>query len=207
MGAHNSTQSQTSFFALKAKTSDSDPTAFFGKNSKVGGQWTITERFNSFNGNLIDIKHSTYEYEGQTKYKCELIMKDNDGTQNILSANYSNLLYSLLNSLASCEPEYIEMNLSLGKAKVIDGKEGKRFPSIWLKNNGEEIKWKYEVADQPKADKVKVGGKIVSDDTKVIDFWTEVIDNEIKPKLKGQIKELQIQKSHVPVASDSDLPF
>jgi len=214
MGAHNSEGSMTNFYTLKAKSSDTDPTAFFGKNTKINGTWGISEKFNSFNGNLVDIKHSTYEYEGQTKHKAELTFKDKDGTKNVLSANYSNLLYSLLNSLASCEPEFIEMNLSLGKAKVIDGKAGKQFPSIWAKNNGEKIEWKYKFEDQPKGDKVKVGTQTVTDDSKVVEFWSKVIDTEIKPKLKAEAKNAEKQEATAetfePIAdnsNDGSLPF
>lgn len=206
MGASNSEQSKTNFYALKAKTSDQDPAAYFGHNTKQGDSWAITEKFNTFSGHLTDIKHSTYQYEGETKNKVEFTLKDADGTTNILSANFSNLTYSLLNSLAGCNPEKIEMNLSLGKAKVIDGKMGKQYPSIWVKNNGEEVKWKYEFAAIPKATDVKVGNKTVKDDTKVVEFWIKVI-NEIKPKLTA-IGEVKTESQGEPILSQNDdLPF
>lgn len=208
MGASNSEQSRTNYFSLKAKTSDTDPTPFFGKNTKTGNGWEITEKYDSMDGNLTDIEYSTYVYEGETKHKCKLILNDNDGTRNSVESNFNNLLYSLLNSLASCEPGFINMNLSLGKAKIIDGKEGKRYPSIWVKNNGEEVKWKYGAEQLPRPEKIKAGSKTVLDDTKVIEFWTKVIDNEIKPKLKAKPKDASVEAGE-PIISPShlDLPF
>lgn len=207
MGAHNSEHSQMNFYNLKAKTSDTDPSPFFGKNTKTGNGWEITEKYDSMNGNLAGIEHSTYEYEGETKHKCKLILKDADGTKNSVESNFNNLLYSLLNSLANCEPGFIAMNLSLGKAKIIDGKEGKRYPSIWLKNNGEEVKWKYSADQLPRPEKIKAGSKTVLDDTKVIEFWKNVI-SEIKPKLKDKAKTVEAGNVEpIPSPHDQDLPF
>jgi len=202
MGAHNSEQSKTNFYALKAKTSETDPTPFFGKNTKTGNGWEITEKFNSMDGNLIDIEHSSYEFEGETKHKCKLHLQDKDGTRNTIESNFNNLLYSLLNSLSSCDPGFISMNLSLGKAKIVDGKEGKRYPSIWVKNNGKEIKWKYDATQTPRPEKVKVKTKTVVDDSKVIEFWIKEI-SDIKTNLGGKKNETPVNIADV----NDDLPF
>ena len=53
----------------------------------------------------------------------------------------------------------------------MDGKESKRYPSIAVKNNGVEAKWFLEYVNTPKAAKVSVGKKTVTDDTEVIEFW------------------------------------
>lgn len=190
MGAHNSENSKTNFYALKAKTSETDPTPFFGKNTKTGDGWKITETFNSFSGNLVKIEHSTYEHQGETKHKCKMTLKDGEET-NTIESNFNNLLYSLLNALASSESlGNILMTLFLGKAKIIDGKEGKRYPSIWVKNNGVDLKWKYNFEETPKPKKVKVGGKTVADDSEVVEFWKNVIVTEINPNLnlKSEVK-------------------
>ena len=186
MGATNTAENRTNFYSLKAKTSESDPTPFFGKNEKTNNGWEITEKFNAMDGYLTKIEHSSYEYQGETKTKLKMTLNDADGTINSLESNFNNLVYSLLNSLLGCENiGFVAMNVWLGKSKIgADGKESKRYPSIGVKNNGIEAKWFYEFNKTPKPDKVKVGAKMVTDDSKVIEFWKKKIE-EINGKLSA----------------------
>lgn len=187
MGAKQSERAGITYLSLKAKTSDTDGTPFFGINEKVGELWTITKKFDAVDGHLTKISHSTYEYEGQTKYKVSMRLVDEDGTVTMLEGNFNNLSYSILNAIAGCDnPDLLDINLWLGKAKVDmnTGKEGKRYPSAKVKNNGADTKWKYEPSDLPRPIAEKFKGKTVMDDSDVIKFWCNVIDNEISPKLK-----------------------
>lgn len=216
MGAYNAESKKTVFFALKAKTSDTDPTPFFGRVTKVNDQWVVTDKFNAISGRLVKIEHSTYEFEQQTKHKVQLHLMDADGTENILGANFSYIVYSLLNSLAACEdplpvPENIDLRVYLGKAKVVDGKAGKQYPGISIKNNGLEIKWKWQWDNQPHPEVVEFKGKKIVDDENVINFWKNVIDNVIKPKLKSPEPQPEQAAESNPVfdggAGKDDMPF
>lgn len=186
MGASITAEKRTNFYSLKAKTSEVDPTPFFGKNEKTNNGWEVTDKFNAMDGYLTKIEHSSYEHLGETKTKLKMTLNDADGTVNSLESNFNNLVYSLLNSLLGCENiNFIEMNVWLGKSKVgMDGKESKRYPSIAVKNNGVEAKWFLEYAKTPKPAKVTVGKKTVTDDSEVIEFWKKKID-EINGKLSA----------------------
>lgn len=199
---------------MKAKTSDSDPTPYIGKSTKTGDKkWEITEKFNSIDGKLIAIRHLTYENEKTEgiKNKIELKLQDEDGTINMLSSNFNNLAYGLINSLANCNPDKIDISVWLGKARESDDK---KFPSIGLKNNGEIVKWKYTWDQQPHPEKVPFKGKTIIDDTEVIAFWINVIDLEIAPKLKSwETQETPANKPEAPITEavdaipDDNLPF
>lgn len=180
MGVKNSNQSMTTFVSLKAKTSDTDPSPYFGKNEKKGDAWEITEKFNSVDGHLRDIGYKSYEYEGQTKYKCVMKLVDPDGSVTQLETGFNNLLYGILNSMRGSKLDFIEIQVWLGKAKEVGAK---RYPSGKVLNNGTQLEWQVAHDQLPRPEKIKVKNTVVMDDSEVIEYWKKVIDNEIKPNL------------------------
>lgn len=226
MGAKVNERKNINYYSMKAKTSDSDATPYIGKSTKVGDKWQVTEKFNAIDGHLTDIRHSTYKSpeSQEEKTKVELTLMDEDGTTNILGANFNNMTYAMLNLLASQEEiGKLDINIWLGKP---DKATGKAWPSIAIKNaptgkqDWEQCKWKYDYKDTPKADKVVVGKKTVTDDSKVVEFWTKVIDEQIKPKLKAFTPAPQVAapapeaiapateaQAGAVVVPDDDLPF
>ncbi len=210
MGAKQSENSNTNYYSIKAKTDDKDPTPFIGKVTKSENGWGISEKFDEFDGYLVDIEHGTYEYEGETKHKCKMTFFDTDGTRNMLESNFNNLFYSLLNSLAGCEsPELIQLNVYLGKAKAKeDGTMGKQWASVLVKNNGEDTEWKIPPADMPRPKKVAVPNtdKTVDDDSEVIAFWQKIV-LDIKGTLKPSTHYVTVtEASAATQAEASDTP-
>lgn len=215
MGAKNSEQSSITYLKLKAKTSDTDPTPYIGQNEKSGNGWAITKTFNSVDGHLIEIGSESYEYEGETKHKCKMKLRDDDGSITILESNFNNMLYSILNSLAGTQnPELINIDIWLGKSK--EGSD-KRYAQCAVKNNGEKTAWLYDWNNVPKSRKVQVPGtkKTVTDDSEVIEFWDGVI-KAISAKLKpANQKETNVTipveaddlSDQIPPDNKDDLPF
>jgi hypothetical protein len=189
MGAKMQDRNNVTYLKLKAKTSDSDPTPFFGKTEKKNDKWEVTEKYNSVDGHLKGIEYSSYEYEGETKWKVSMKLVDPDGTITQLESNFNGLIYGILNALRGCKPDLIEINVWLGKAKVINGKEGKRYASAGVLNNGEKIGWHVPYDQLPQPEKVSFKGKTVTDDTAVVEYWKNVIDSEIKPSLNTEMPE------------------
>jgi len=214
MGAKNSQgENNITYLKLRAKTSDTDPTPFFGKNEKQGDHYAITEKFDSVDGHLVEITHESYEFEGDKKFKCKMKLRDEDGSITVLEANFNNLLYGIINALAGCTPDLIDLKVYLGKGK--DG--GKQYPGVVIKNNGEQIKWAYNWNDLPKAEKVPIGntGKTYLDDSNVIKFWQGEIE-KINSVLKKEQPKTNTQQAPPPPStedvfsapdSDSELPF
>jgi hypothetical protein len=210
MGAKQNDSSNITYLKLKAKTSDSDPTPFIGKNEKINGEWVIKEKFNSVDGNLTEIGSETYDYEGETKHKCKMKFIDPDGSISILESNFNNMLYNVLNSLAGTKKKgKIQIDVWLGKEK-----EGKRYASVAVKNNGEKTEWLYDWQNVPKAEKVKVGTKVVSDDSNVVSFWAKVITDinthikENAPMVTSEpASTYGLPESDIQPNENSDLPF
>ncbi len=139
MAAGNSNNSNATYYKLKAKSSDTDNTPYFGRNEKVNDVWTIVEKNTWVSGHLSDIKHETYDYEGAKKHKVAFTLIDPDGSKTIVEANYNNLTYGILNALASFSPQEIKIEVWLGQAKIENGREGKRYPSAAIKVEGNTL--------------------------------------------------------------------
>lgn len=170
MGAHKNEQSSNLYLKLKAKTSDTDPTPFFGKQEKQGNEYVITEKFNKVDGKIISLETDTYEYQGETKSKFKIILQDADGSKTYIEGNFNSLAYSIFNSLAGTHNlNFIAIEVWLDK----EVKNGKQYAQCKVLNDGERTNWKYNWNDVPKPEKVKVGNKTVTDDTKVVEFWTK----------------------------------
>jgi hypothetical protein len=200
MGAKNTINSTATYLKLRSKTSDTDNTPFFGKQQKVNAKWEITERFNSVDGKLVSLTHDTYEYEGETKYKCVITLEDFDGTKTVVESNFNNVLYSILNSFANYEDGIIDINLWLSKEK-----EGKKYAQGGVNIGGNKLEWKYKFSDLPKAKEVKVGKKTVKDDSEVVEFWCKEID-KIAEKLKHK-NVAENNNQEAPPPDKSDLPW
>lgn len=209
MGAKNTGYAGSkTFLKLKAKTSDTDPSPKFFKSEKQGDTWAVVDSFNAIDGELTSIQHTTYEYEGKTKDKCIMVFKDPDGSETNVDANFSGLLYTILNSLCSLTNfDGIEISVWLGKAKELGGKQ---YPSAGLKQYDERVGWayKYEVLPKPKVEEYK--GHKITDDTEVIAFWKDRID-----ELQRRITEKKGSVPPPPVTEgeqfhdmpEDDLPF
>jgi len=193
MGAKNSTHENVTYLKLRAKTSETDPTPFFGKNEKKGDRYEITEKFDSVDGTLTEITHESYEFEGEKKQKCKIKLKDEDGAITFVESNFNNLLYGILNALVGCIPGLIDLKVYLGKGK--DG--GKQYPGVVIKNNGEQIKWLYKWEDLPKAQKVPIPGtaKTYLDDSNVIKFWQGEIEKINAGLTASKRREVPIQST------------
>ena len=212
MGAKNSNRN-FNFFSLKAKTGDNDNTPYFGKSEKVGGKYEIADTFDTMEGKLAGIKHGTYEYEGQTKHKVEFKFVDDDGTINVVGANFNYLTYTILNQLCGAEKYgLVSIMVWLGKPN----NEGKRFPAVWTQNDGETLKSTIKKESIPKATAVQAGNKTVWDDEKVIEFWIRVINDGIAPKLPDWESKPEQPKQEAPTEVpptsqgeqvEDDLPF
>lgn len=181
MGASNKSGSNKRFYTLKAKTSDKDPKPFIGLQVKQNDKWGIGETYNNLQGEIISLTHSSYEFEGETKNKFIMTLRDKEGDMQ-LEGNFNSLAYSLFNSLAGTN-NLGDIEISVWLDKEI--REGKQYPKLGVKNNGGKTTWKYDWAnDIPKPEKVKVGAKTVTDDSKVVEFWKKVVE-EIGMKLNS----------------------
>ena len=123
-------------------------------------------------GILIDITHKPREFNGETIEYWYIDFLAEGGTIYSLSLHYSSgVAKSIFNALASAD--------KLGKIRIETYQSG-GFTKAIVYNDGERLSWKY--TDMPPIEEVKVGGKIVKDDTKRMEFFKK-LTQEIKLKI------------------------
>lgn len=213
MAVYNSERKQTTFVKMKAKTSDTDLTPIFGVLEKSGDSWVIGKVCNAISGELTEITHKTYEYEGEEKNSCRMKFVDPDGSANLVESGFNNLLYNVLNILAFKNDGNIVIELGLSKPDA----NNKRYARAYITINGEKSDWKYKDKEipRPSVQKVQVGkgkAKEVRDDSEVIEFWKQVIENinnELKtlPAKNAPEEKPKPDLGTGPVEGTSDLPF
>jgi hypothetical protein len=207
MGAKNTGTSNTTYLNLKAKTSETDPTPFFGKNEKVNGEWSITDKFNAVDGIVVGIEHKTYDYQSEVKNKCLIKFKDDDGSFTVIESNFNNLLYSMLNSFMNLDTfkDILELQVWLGKANAGEN----QYPNITVKKANDRVGWKLKYDELPKPAKVKHGSKTFTDDSNVIHFWVDKI-YEIQKMINSSVIDddpLKIEEGHSDLNNTDNLPF
>lgn len=215
MPAYNTDTQNAEFWKLKIdKLTD---TPYFYRVEKKGDAWVETDAFTAMKGQLAEINFKNYTWEGKEKQSMVFTLIHETGVKMLVTTSFSNMSRSLLNSLAGCD--------SIG---VIDmqatrwGKKGaeKKYPTIFVQNNGQKTSWKYPMEQLPQIESIKnkKGETVSIDDTDANEFWKLEIQNNIIPKLhspqevKSKMKPQNGAKSKtsemIPDNVDSqDLPF
>lgn len=128
------TKNRATLVNLNAKT------GMFIVVKKVDGEYKQISQAEAYEGNLVGLSFSTYEYEGREKFKINLkFSSKRDGTE-IVSMTANNVSASILNKLASLDDlTNIRITISLYKNK-------KDFISDYVEITGTEegLSWKYD---------------------------------------------------------------
>lgn len=199
MGLSNTSQNST---FVKLKINKETDTPVFYKMEKKGDSWVESEQFNKAEGVLKGIKVETYTHEGKEKMSMKITLQDGD-EQIIVSAGFNYATRSMLNSIAGCNSIGL---LELKAAKW--GKGEKKYPTIFVTNNGQKTSWKYQMADIPEVEHVKnKKGEIVSsDDTDVNVFFKNLIEIDINPKTTNEFEVEREMKSTGQEKVREDMP-
>lgn len=180
MPGYNRDQQQSEFWKLKINKETETP--YFYRVENKNDAWVETEACTGIKGQLSAINLKTYMWENKEKQSMEIVLIHETGVKMIVTTSFSNMSRSLLNSLAGCD--------SIG---VIDmqaarwGKKGedKKYPTLFVQNNGQKTQWKYQMNEIPAVESIKnKKGEVVSiDDTDANEFFKLIITNEILPKI------------------------
>jgi hypothetical protein len=171
-------------YSFKIKSKD-QPSPYFEVKHKNGDKWELlSEKATRVSGNLIGVQHKENEHNGQTIKSVNLTFQDANEVY-FVSVGYGYLGRGLFNMLLSLKT-FTGVEISLYKTKGKGDKEG--FHTASLRQNGELVKWKFELKDLPEIKKIKIKGQMVGD-TEAIDAFYE-----------NQIKELaKIVRANAPV--------
>lgn len=181
MGAKNSEHTSATFWKMSAKTSDGAVPGFYKGIKQVDGKYEFkSTMFNEMFGRVVSIEHSTYEHNSEIKHQFKLKMLDNEGAVDLIQFGFNSASYSLLNTLAGSDISK-EITMNIWSKDV----GSQTYAQIGVKVGGEKGTWAYKPEELPKAETAEVFGKTVKNEEPVINFWVNVIENVIKPKLAG----------------------
>lgn len=123
------------------------------------------ESFDYVAGNLAQISIREMEFKGEKiPYWYFTLQDPNGGEVYILSVYYSSgVAKSIINSLAS------EENLGLIRIEVYQSGD---FTKAKVYNNEKKLSWKY--TELPPVEEVRIGDKLIKDDSKRMDFIKEM---------------------------------
>lgn len=133
-----------------------------------------TQEFDQVEGRITSIAFHESEYQGETIKSWRIYLESGE-QRAILTVGYSSsFTKSLINSLLAA-------NLSEPISFSCYVKNDYNQPSV--RQNNQIVKWKFPIEEVPKAEKVTVGTKEVTDDSKVAAWIAEKVE-EINSKLK-----------------------
>jgi len=200
MGASNSESSNQEYYKLKENKDDKSKNfgrLMFFKQGKVNGAWASTDEFNKIDGYVKKLEVKSYEYQGKPKESLNIQMEDSNGVTMFVQVGLtSSPATNFLNTLAGTE------NLGLITIETGQPKEyqGKSYPTMYVKNNGQKTNWKYNTADDtfkliPKVEsKTDEDGNVIKKGVKAnTDFWKKVIE-DINKKLSKSNEDVLVNK-------------
>lgn len=159
------------------------------KKGKPTGEVIHVKTYGSLEGIIKDIKKDVKELPDGTKFSSLKIFVDDMGDKYVLNWPYN----SDLTTAFYCMMENINLafpvEFSVGKSK---DKKGKERTSLFLKQHGKTIKWRYTrdyqyaagEAKRPEWVQLKVKGEMVWDNSAEIEFFENIIKTKILPKLR-----------------------
>lgn len=115
-------------------------------------------------GELVDIRKQTREFKGEEVVYWYFDLQSPEGGLYSLSLHYSSgVAKSILNCLASTE-DYRDIK--------IETYPSGEFTKALVYSNGQKLAWKYQ--EFPAIEEVKVGSKLVKDDSKRMAFFEDI---------------------------------
>ncbi len=144
MGASNTTSSgNRQFFKLIEKKENDKPTGVsrFVQQEKTGAGWQGTNEFASLTGYLKGLEIKEYEWQGKKKEQLSVILADNESDKELVFALglTTTLATNILNTLAG-ESDLGLLSFECGNPNEF---QGKMYPTLYIKNNGQKTDWKY----------------------------------------------------------------
>ena len=179
-------------FVLKLRTKDNDkkdvPPYFevSAKNEETG-KYTVVNQVKDVTGDLVDIQLNEREWEDQTYHEVKLFLADEKTQEKYMVDLRLNLLSrNIFNTLLALETfENLQFDLYQRKAE-----NGKVYPAVSVKQNGERTNWKYTLDEVPKIETAVVGKKKVTDSTALDEFYVQKL-TELKAKVTAASKAVK----------------
>lgn len=188
MGAKNTESTGKKFFKL-VENENKDSKMFgrfeFVEQVKENGKWVPGPQYNTLEGGITDVSTQEYEWEGKKVTNLRIAMDDGFEKMEFSLGFNSIAAQNILNTLAG-EEKYGTFSFQCGAPKTFNGKS---FPTVYIKNNGQKTNWKFKSAEIPKITKeVDEDGNTIRKGQKALtEFWLNILDKHIKPKVAKEV--------------------
>ncbi len=178
LGKPNNTNTNKTVFYLQQKSKDASnkPCApYFKITTKVGDKYEEKPSQTRVSGNLTKLDLSTKEFEGKKIKTVTLLMQDADEVYYV-KFGFSQTGRQLFNTLFSLE-NFENVEISLFERKKEDKGVTKSYPGVAVWQNGEKVKWKYELADLPKVKEITANDMKINDYSELNAFFEKEISS------------------------------
>lgn len=147
MGLTTTESAGLKFIRLKSPE-DEDPVFVLIEKNEATGKWEVAATHNTFIGRLESIETKETEYNDKKGMNVVTRWSDKEGDRYQIEVNFNTMICrSLLNNLASID--------QFGQINMVVKKNKKGYPSIYIKNDGDDVSWKYSMDEMPKPKEIK----------------------------------------------------
>lgn len=166
---------------------------------KKDGEERHNELFDVVSGEFVSIEEWKYtNTEWEEKELVKIVLFDDQIWKIIISTAWTGVARNIVNSFAG-EEKLGKIEMGLYKKQ---GKDGKYYPNIWIKNDWEKLKRKIDLDTQAQlVEEVEFKGKKMRDFSKLEEVLKSEFENINK---KSQYHE---KEEKAPVTQDDDIPF
>ncbi len=127
------------FIKIRTKDENKKLDPRFTVTVKEGKQYIDKKPQKWMLGYLFKVEKGSYEWEGKTNKTAKFYFKSGEDTY-ILEGTYTNILRSIINSLASAD--------FFGPIKITIYESKKGYAAIFMQNDGQKMGWKYSWEEQ-----------------------------------------------------------
>ena len=194
------------YLKLISKTSETEVPHF--KENKKTESGYVKEYYGDYiGGKITEAKLRVGEYEGK-KFTNFILILDSGMDELSVEMPHTGLTYSIINSLLTTKHGE-DIKIKVGKKK--SDENGKYYPTGYVNlANGDKVSWKYDIAQQPRAEKVKgadgndliIKGKAVYDDSKVEKFWENAFNAWVASPTASATSSVTASPSGPPPSDD-----
>lgn len=176
----------------------------FQVGKKNGEEWD-NQLFDTVSGEFVKIETDSYTSKetGEERELVKVHLWDDKEGMIVVSTAWTGVARNIVNSLAG-ETKLGMLEMGLYQKQ---GKDGKFYPSIWMKNNKEQMKWKYSIEEQNKMiSEVEFKGKKMRDFAKFEETLKGEFDS-INKKSEYTDTPLEKNPDHEVESEDCWVPF
>lgn len=199
MGLSKGSGDNTTFIQLKGKKQGSKTDPHFALINKTDKGWKAVDKFPEFRGYLVGMEIKEFDYEGKTIENLVTKWKDQHENFQIEQLFSSGITRNMLNTFAGF-PGVLDLPISM---KLYTNKSG--YGSIYIEIDGTRVDWHTSPKDFPEveAHKDKKGNVVHRDTTDLDDFFRNLMNTEVIPKITDvKIEQTSIMEDSEEEAED-----